>query len=287
MILSFHPLISADQNILCAGRNPDEQDLKAIQNARVVLLPQGCKRNLYEMVRNNCDHVFPNYDMRFDFPGKLGQIALFRKYGIRHPWTECFAGLEDFFRYQDVLLKDSSQGFPFIFKFNWGGEGDMVFMIHSISELSGIIQKAESFERTGQKGFLIQEFIPSGSRSLRTVVIGNHLVSYWRVQNNPNNFKTGVASGSIIDKQADPELKKIAESVLEPFLEKTKINLAGFDFIFSERLKRIYLLEINYFFGRRGLGGSGAFYRILIKEINQWLRKLGFSYDLEIDTNQN
>jgi ribosomal protein S6--L-glutamate ligase len=31
------------------------------------------------------------------------------------------------------------------------------------------------------------------------------------------------------------------------------------------------MLEINYFFGRRGLGGSDAFYEILKREINTWL----------------
>jgi ribosomal protein S6--L-glutamate ligase len=31
------------------------------------------------------------------------------------------------------------------------------------------------------------------------------------------------------------------------------------------------MLEINYFFGRRGLGGSDAFYEILKSEIDNWL----------------
>ena len=31
------------------------------------------------------------------------------------------------------------------------------------------------------------------------------------------------------------------------------------------------LLEINYFFGRKGLGGSEAYYKILHEEIRTWL----------------
>ena len=31
------------------------------------------------------------------------------------------------------------------------------------------------------------------------------------------------------------------------------------------------MLEINYFFGRRGLGGSDAYYEILNREIHNWL----------------
>jgi ribosomal protein S6--L-glutamate ligase len=34
------------------------------------------------------------------------------------------------------------------------------------------------------------------------------------------------------------------------------------------------MLEINYFFGRRGLGGSNAFYEILTSEIDNWLDQL-------------
>jgi ribosomal protein S6--L-glutamate ligase len=35
------------------------------------------------------------------------------------------------------------------------------------------------------------------------------------------------------------------------------------------------LLEINYFFGRRGLGGSEAYYLILLEEIQSWITGLG------------
>jgi ribosomal protein S6--L-glutamate ligase len=34
------------------------------------------------------------------------------------------------------------------------------------------------------------------------------------------------------------------------------------------------LLEINYFFGRSGLGGSQVYYEILQKEILNWLHRL-------------
>ena len=65
MIVSFHPLFEADKNILCAGREPDADDLKAIKAAKAVILPQGCRQSLYEMARDNCQHVFPDYAARF------------------------------------------------------------------------------------------------------------------------------------------------------------------------------------------------------------------------------
>ena len=72
MILSFHPCYEADSNILCAGRDPDEKDLAAIRAADAVILPQGCREALYLLARQNCSYVFPDYDARFQYPGKTG-----------------------------------------------------------------------------------------------------------------------------------------------------------------------------------------------------------------------
>ncbi len=85
MIVSFHPLFEGDKNIICAGRQPDRKDLAAIRAADAVILSQGCYRSLYEMARENCRHVFPNYDARFEFPGKINQIKLFRRAKVAYP----------------------------------------------------------------------------------------------------------------------------------------------------------------------------------------------------------
>jgi ribosomal protein S6--L-glutamate ligase len=283
MILSFHPLIAADKNILCAGRNPDKQDLDAIKHADAIILPIGCKKNLYTLVQDHCRHVFPNYDMRFDFPGKLGQIELFQKQGINYPATQSFCDFKEFeLKYGHLKIKEP-MNLPFVFKFDWGGEGENVFLIRTHSDLLSLLDMARCFENTGQKGFLIQELIPAALKSLRTVVIGKKLFSYWRIQLRKNEFKTSLCSGSVIDYNSDPELIEKAESDLGLFLKKTSINLAGFDFLFSPVSSKPYFIEINYFFGRKGLGGSEKFYMIFIKEINRWLKSLGISRRLELD----
>ncbi|MBW1899334.1 MAG: hypothetical protein JRI61_09775, partial [Deltaproteobacteria bacterium] len=53
----------------------------------------------------------------------------------------------------------------------------------------------------------------------------------------------------------------------------TVINLAGFDFLFpaNEEEPLPFFLEVNYFFGRRGLGGSEAYYQVLNREILRWI----------------
>ena len=71
-------------------------------------------------------------------------------------------------------------------------------------------------------------------------------------------------------------MEKAVRSVKD-FCSLTGINLAGFDLLFSTDAKAAspLFLEINYYFGRRGLGGSEMFYDLLETEINQWIESLG------------
>jgi ribosomal protein S6--L-glutamate ligase len=281
MILSFHPLFEADQNIICAGRQPDENDLSAIKAADAVILPQGCVQALFEMARDHCRHVFPNYVMRFKFPNKIGQIQLFRKFGAAHPKSAIFANLEDFQRRNGKNAEKLSFHFPCVFKFDWGGEGATVHLIESTKDLQNQLNQAENFEKSGQSGFLLQEYIPNRNKSLRVVIIGRQLISYWRVQANSGNFLANLSKGALIDRASDPDLQLKAIATIENFCKKTGINLAGFDVIFSAQKEptKPLLLEINYFFGRKGLGGSEAYYSILQKEIRCWLSGIAKPYE--------
>jgi ribosomal protein S6--L-glutamate ligase len=164
--------------------------------------------------------------------------------------------------------------FPLLFKFNWGGEGESVFLIDTAEQLQEIIPKALVFEGTDQTGFLLQEFIPDATRTLRVAVVGQKQISYWRVQKNRDRFHASLAKGAIIDAKTDPKLQEAAISKTDTFCKKTKIDLAGFDFIFSAAGEPLFL-EINYFFGRRGLGGSEKYYQLLIEEITNWLDRQG------------
>ncbi|QTA88137.1 ATP-grasp domain-containing protein [Desulfonema magnum] len=292
MILSFHPIFEGDKNILCAGRDPGKDDLAAIKAADAVILPQGCRQTLYDMARENCPHVFPNYDAEFKYPGKIGQAHLFQKTNVPHPKTETYLTVDDFtqvssfkfqvssFKFQVSSFKFQVSSFPFVFKFDWGGEGDNVFLIKSHGEFQEVLQKAILFEKTGQKGFLIQEYIPSKNRTLRVVIMGEKIISYWRVQEGAECFCANLAHGAVIDAESDPDLQAEAVRSVRHFCKKTGINLAGFDFLFSHDSESgtdvniPLFLEINYFFGRRGLGGSEKFYELLITEIKKWTENL-------------
>ena len=279
MILSFHPLYRADRNLLCAGRNPGPAELAEIQRAEAVILPQGCRESLYRMAKNNCPHVFPDYRSRFDYPGKIGQARLFRKTGVPHPRTVCFQKGTLTPPGADDMLSGLPFDLPFVFKFDWGGESETVFPLYSPEEVEKALEKAVLYEKSGQVGFLIQEMILCDGRSLRVVVIHQTCTSYWRVQEKRHGFYTNLAKGAKIDPDSDPALQKAAMTATRRFCRQTGINLAGFDFLFSgPDLKAGVInplfLEINYFFGRRGLGGSETYYQILQNEIDNWLNTI-------------
>ncbi len=276
MIVSFHPCFVADQNRLCAGRPPNRDDRRAIQKARAVILPQGCDEALHRLARAHCSNVFPNWNARFDYPGKIGQIRLFRQTAVAHPQSYLFKNIAEYDTCNRNQPIQTIEPYPLVFKFNYGGEGAAVFLIQSDADFDSIIQLALRQEHNGWSGFLIQRYIPSGNRCLRVCVIGERFIAYWRVQANNKRFGASLAQGGAIDAISDPHLRQNAIRATQAFCRQTGINLAGFDFIFDTREKdpQPLFLEINYFFGRKGLGGSQAFYQILEKEIKAWINRL-------------
>jgi ribosomal protein S6--L-glutamate ligase len=225
------------------------------------------------MARNNCRHVFPDYETRFKYPGKIGQMRLFQKSGTAHPHAETYRSLDDFRQQYGDDPKNIAFELPCVFKFDWGGEGEAVFLINTRQDFRTVLQKAADFERSGQKGFLLQEYVPAEGRTLRVAVIGRTLISYWRIQEKADGFLSSVSRGARIDAVLEPQRQNVAKVFVKNLCKKTGINLAGFDVIFApvkEYIKPL-MLEINYFFGRRGLGGSDAFYEILKREVHNWL----------------
>jgi len=281
MILSFHPLFETDTNICCAGRLPNNTDIKAIKRADAVLLPQGCSLNLYSLVKKHCPRVFPNYDARFQFSGKNAQISLFDHTNTPYPESICFSSTRQFYKTYGNPPRSIPFSFPFVFKFDWGGEGDTVFLIQNRIQLETILQKASLFERTGQNGFMLQAFIPCGNRTLRVTVIGSRYISYWRTHPDPNAFGNSLSFGGRIEPDSDLHLQEKGIYLSKHFCSSAKINLAGMDFLFnsSQTPPDPFMIEINYFFGRKGLGGSKKFYGILEKEVKFWIQDHGLPID--------
>ena len=224
------------------------------------------------MVRRNCARFFPDYTARFAYPGKLGQARLFLETGACHPDTKIFARFSDYAEFCKHHA-GSALSFPFVLKMDWGGEGDTVHLVASAEDLEHRLGQVRVYEASGQQGFLIQRYIPSGFRSLRVVVIYRKTVSYWRSHDQPGNFCDSLSKGARMDRVSDPALQEMAVQSVREFCAKTHINLAGFDLLFSSEEKQPVplFLEINYFFGRRGIGGSEAYYDLLVEQIHRWI----------------
>ena len=273
MILSFHPCVVTDENRICAGRPPDHQDRAAIRRADAVVLPQGCTPELYRMARQNCRHVFPNYDARFAFPGKIGQIRLFRKYDAPHPQTEIVRDVPGIL----ARLKQDPAGtlaFPCLIKLDWGGEGRTIFLLQTAADLDRGLRDVLQSIGVQDSGLLVQRFVPCGGRVLRVTVIGQLRRTYWRVAADDRRPLAGLALGGRIERDLDPDLQQAAVAAIDRFCARSGIDLAGFDVIFPQNQATPLLLEINYFFGREGLGGSAAFYRLLNDEVRRWIQRL-------------
>ncbi|CAB5120422.1 hypothetical protein D3OALGA1CA_2560 [Olavius algarvensis associated proteobacterium Delta 3] len=277
MILSFHPCIVGDQNVICAGRDPGRTDLEAISAASAVILSQGVRPALYWMARNHSALVFPDYDARFSFPGKTGQMELFQKYNAPHPRSRVFQDTEDFNLFRRNSEENIPMDFPLVLKLDWGGEGDTVYFVTSHGELDHALARVHLAEGSGNGRFLIQDYVPGADRSLRVVVIGRSFHPYWRVQQDSGSFLASLAGGAEIDYDSDPELMSAGVQSVKKFCRVTGINLAGFDLLFAEDSSKPLFIEINYFFGRRGLGGSESFYAMLDAEIRRWLEENGLS----------
>jgi ribosomal protein S6--L-glutamate ligase len=278
MIASLHPCITKDINILCAGRSLTDREKKRLQKARAVIVAQGVTAEVYRECRRLVPHVFPNYDLRFPLEGKVGDSLLFEYYQVPHPRTLLFDNPEDLLKtFPDLeALPSLIAGHPYVFKANLGGEGAFVFLIHSVEELR---EKLALLPRIGQgdRGFILQRKVDHGGRDLRVVFMFDTCYAYWRVQPDPAVFQTNQSRGAAIVPIGDAPLKRKAVQAVQDFCLASGINLAGFDLVFDKKNKPAtpLFLEINYYFGRKGLGGSLRFYELLAQAADRWLASLG------------
>ena len=278
MILSFNPVIDADVQIILGDRALHDRERALIQEAEAVVLPQGCPQELYESCAEAGTRHFPNYEMRFKYPGKTGQARLFEDFGFPHPETTCWGSVTGF---KAVYADRQSfpHALPFLVKSDKDHEAEGVFLVDAYQTLSEALTYLEIQEKVGFSGFVTQALIPAGGYALRAVVMGERIISYWKKAAKPGQVITTVSRGAIIDHHWRPEQQERARIQAYQFSKKTGINLAAIDFIClpTEQDPQIFFLEINYYFGRRGLGGTVAYYRLFFKAVQAWLIDLGLN----------
>jgi ribosomal protein S6--L-glutamate ligase len=277
MILSFHPRVKGDVNLRLTLKGLfSQKETKLISSARATVVTQSIKAHQYAFCQRRCASLFPDYTHRFGFEGKYGNIQLFRKFNTPHPETACYKSVEHFrnrhFRNQEPFMP-----FPFVLKGDRGGGGWAVFLIENERDLSATLEVLADEYLHSTKRFIAQAYVPHGGRDLRVVIIGGITKAYWRCQYKPGEFRNNVGRGAVINYDLDPELKNEGVNCVENFCSKTGINLAAFDVLFDRSLPmpKPLLSEINFLFGRKGLGGSLRFYELLNEAVEQW--KYGLS----------
>ena len=155
MILSFHPLFDADRQIIFGSRGMNDEDLALIRQAEVILLPQTCKYPLYKACRGSSAHIFPNYEARFTYSGKIGQSLLFKEQGLAAPRTLVWDTVSQFAEY----LAQGSSGpheRPFFLKTNRGHEAEGVFFITDNELLEDTLLRLRVMESSVTFGFVSQ-----------------------------------------------------------------------------------------------------------------------------------
>ena len=271
MILSFHPCFVADAQIVLADRKLSADDRRLIRGADAIILPQTCSLALYKACFASKAIVFPDYGLRFKYPGKVGQSRLFEKFKIPHPRTKRWPSVKEF--------KDAGQAegrkpreLPFFLKTDKSHEGEGIFLVTDEQSLEVALSRLEQIR---SERFISQELIPCRGNVLRVVVLHRRILTYWKREH--HGFIATVSHGARVDKKWKPALQDKGRAQAQWICEKTGINLAAFDFVFSmeDPDPPAVILEINYYFGRRGLGGSLRYYRLLLKAIQEWLEEKG------------
>jgi len=280
MILSFHPCFGADHHIVLADRHLKSEEIALIAQARAIILPQARPEEIYTACTGSGAVLFPNYDHRFAYPGKAGQSLLFEKLGCPHPATRRWPSVR--------ALEEAHPGLasyphapPFVIKADRGHEGEGVYIAEDRNSFLVAVEHLARKEGSGWKGFVTQEYVPSGGNVLRAVILGRRIVTYWKRPARPDAWVTTISRGAMIDYQWRPELQAKGARAARRLAAATGIDLAAIDFVCPEAAPdpEPLFLEINYYFGRRGLGGSERYYAMVHEAIREWLSRAGLDPD--------
>ena len=279
MILSFHPCIDADLQIILGDRSLSSSDLELISSADAVILHQGMVDSLFEACRKANVKTFPDYTMRYKYPGKIGQSSLFKDFDLPHPVTHAWETV-DAYVLSNPGMEALRQQRPFVMKANLSHEGEGVFLVKDEVSFHAALHRLTLKEKAGAPGFVVQEFIPCGGNVLRSVIMGKNILSYWKRPVQTGEEITTISKGARVDKVWKPAFLQMGNDYARLLTERTGINLAAVDFLVpsSEKEPSPLFLEINYYFGRKGLGGLENYYRLLFQAVQEWLM------DLHLDT---
>jgi ribosomal protein S6--L-glutamate ligase len=263
--LSMNSLVELEKNLpnLAPLEAPEVADM--IRAARGVVMPRGITRKRYRKITNMAQNWFPNLDAKYDYSGKTRQIILFQRLRIRHPRSILYPNPQ-------VLLDAEKRmlplDYPFVLKGDNGGGGSRVFPVCCRKDLIRGLQRLPA-----EEPLLIQRWVDHGGMDLRVVVVGAKMVSYFRVGG--GNFYNNVCRGGRMRTDIFPELQERGMAAVARLCHLAGINFAGFDLMFADAGPPIFI-EINFNFGRKGLGGTPGFRRLFKEAVDLWQQGIAY-----------
>lgn len=275
-VLSFHPCLVTECQVILGSRAMGPSDLELMARARAILLPQTCPEELYAAATRACGLVFPFYGPRFLYKGKTGQARMFREHGLPHPETTVWPSASAF---EEAV--GSRGGLPheppFLLKTDMDHEGDGIRVVRGPADLGPALGHVRRCSSPGGQGFLSQAVVPADGNVLRAVLLGRSVRTYWKRLPGEGVRVSTISRGARIDFDWRKDLQAKGRSLAREVRERLGINLAAVDMVFpmSRPDPEPLILEINYSFGRRGLGGSEAYYGLLFEAVREWLLENG------------
>ncbi len=275
-IVSYHPGLTADQNLLLASQRPlDRRDYLAVAGAAAVLLPQVCRPDLFALVTALGRPHFPRPAVHLGLDGKVGNFWLFRSLGLPHPRTLVYPDLAEAaaaWRAGEVAAAGIAA--PLVAKGAGGGQGGNVFLVASPEELLALAGRLETRCFLGPPGLVLQERVILPGRDARVVLVGDQVDCFWRVAPEPGRFFTCLSQGGRVERGAWPGEMARAVALARTLQVRAGLDLVGVDVLAPEDGPAL-LLEINFYFGRNAHGGTAPLRAAHLRAVRAWLAGLG------------
>ncbi len=274
-IVSYHPGLAAEVNMLLVSQRPlDTGDRAALAGAAAVLLPQVCRPDLHDLVRSLGKPHFPRPALQLTLDGKVGNHLLFSRLGLPQPRTLSFEGIGQAAQaWREGVLAAAGLRPPLVVKGAGGGEGRNVFLARSPEDLESLEGSLETRCVYGPPGLVAQELVESKGRDLRVILAGDYQEAYWRL-GRPGEFRNNLSQGGRVEREDWPEEMAAGLKLARLLQGRAGLDLAGVDVLVDPERGPL-LLEINFYFGRRALGGLEAWRRLQLKAARGWLAGLG------------
>lgn len=268
-------MIDADRHILLVSRRAlGRADRLAVAGAAAVILPQTPRPDVYELVAGLGKPHFPRAGVALSLDGKVGNLRLLTALGLPHPASVAFAEVAAAVAAwragrPDVL----ALGRPVVVKGAGGGMGQNVFLVNDPDELSAMTPQVQTHSLHGPRGLVLQRFIDGGGADLRVVLLGLRHEAYWRVAPS-GQWRSNLSQGG--QTLRDWRSADMAQGVaLARRLQRAAgLDMAGVDVLIPPGGQPL-LLEINFYFGRGGLGGTASFLELYLAAVGRWLAALG------------